>query len=200
MPSISRRGALRSTAGLLAALAGCSAETGSPSTPSERGPPEDALRNPSTVRLRNPNSAPVVTHGTPTPTVQEGRIWGHLLVTDTETANALTFADVDGVERARTFLKKTDFSTETVYVEQRELGECYTRRICWVRWTTASIETAYTTELRDADVACSADAIDVVATLIRLPAALDPDTITRYGSRGGSDYCRPRRTEAEESA
>lgn len=191
MPS-TRRHTLRSAAGALAALAGCSAENRSrkDTTPSPHGPPADALTDPPALTLRNPEAAPVVTRGTPTPTEDEGRFWGHRLVVDDETASTLTVADVEGADRAREFLDATDFEGETVYVEQREIGECYERTLCWVKWTDSSIETAYSRGFRDADVACETDAKDVVAHLIRLPVALDPDRISGYGSQTTSGHCR----------
>lgn len=51
------------------------------------------------------------------------------------------------------------------------------------------MHTNYARRYRDADVACETGAEDVMATLIRIPAALDPNAIDGYGSSGGSDSC-----------
>ncbi|WP_135823660.1 hypothetical protein [Halorussus ruber] len=130
-------------------------------------------------------------------TESDDHLWRHTLVADEESADELVFADVEGVERARQFLVDTDFGTETVYVEQTELGECYARELCWVRWTESAIETSYRDGYRDADVACDTGEDDVVALLVRLPVALDSDQIRRFSSNSGSGGCRTHTSEEE---
>lgn len=193
MPSTSRRRVLWSAIGFLGALAGCSADSNPSPTPTPGGPPGDALTDPPTVTLRNPTIGRVVTRGddgTPSDADSEDRIWRHTLIADAKTSGSLTVADVDGADRARQFLDNTDFAAETIYVEQRELGECYEQELCWVQWTDSSIETSYASGYRDADVACDVNANGVVADLIRLPVALDLEQIHQYGSSTGSDRCR----------
>lgn len=197
MPS--RRRALQAAGGLLAGLAGCNAEPPSTATPGDPGPPADALTDPPTLSLRNPELGPVVSHPveTPTPERHEERdFWRTFFVADEETAAGLTFASVEGVETAQQFLEDTNFDGETVFVDQRELGECYERTLCWVRWADHGIETAYARGYRDADVACEAGASDVVATFVRLPVALDPDQMQRFGSSSRSGSCRPHRADS----
>lgn len=197
MPSTSRRRVLWSTIGLFSVLAGCSADSTSSATatPTSRGPPADALVRPPTVSLRNPSTAPVVVRSdgentTKSASESTDRTRRHILVADAKTATSITFADVEGTDRARRFLDDTDFATQTVYVEQREIGECYEQKLCWVRWTDTSVETAYASGYRDADTACTADANDVVAVLIRLPVALNPEGVHRHRSSAGSGRCR----------
>ncbi|MFB6089670.1 MAG: hypothetical protein ABEJ97_01310 [Halobellus sp.] len=186
------------------ALAGCGgldSATGSASGSSREGPdarpPADALVDPPHVSLRNAEPKPNVWSETPTetatpegdekPAIDE---WAHHVVASDEAAADLTFADVEGADEARAFLEATDFDAETVYVERHVVGECYRHRLCWIRWTESEIETDYAWILRDADVACEADARDAVTKLIRLPVALDPDEISSYGSSSGSGRCR----------
>ncbi|WP_224337951.1 hypothetical protein [Haloprofundus halobius] len=143
--------------------------------------------------LRNPNVAPVLrSHDPETPTDEESADtdWQSIFVTDAETAAALDFADVEGVSHAKQFLEETDFESETVYVEQRRIGECYEQRLCWIRWTESSVETSYATGYRDADVACSAESNDVVAVLVRLPVALDADRIRSRCTRTSTGSCQ----------
>ncbi|MGQ4556489.1 hypothetical protein [Halobellus sp. GM3] len=201
-PSPSRRRLLQSMGTLLgvSALAGCGG-SGSASSTARSGPdadpPEDALTDPTHVSLRNAEKAPIVrdpgsetdesgadSEGTP-----RFDRWQHDLVADAERADSLAFADVDGADGARSLLAETDFESESVYIEGHVVGECYERRLCWIRWTDTEIETDYARILRDADVACEADSDDFVTNLIRIPAALNPDSVRSYGSSGGG-RCR----------
>ncbi|WP_144904821.1 hypothetical protein [Halobellus captivus] len=201
-PSPSRRRLLQPAAALLgsSALAGCGGSSTASSTARDgpdANPPEDALTDPTHVSLRNTERAPIVRD----PNAETGASgddsagtprfdrWRHDLVVDAERAASLTFADVDGVDAARALLDETDFEAASVYVEGHVVAECYERRLCWIRWTDSEIETDYARILRDADVACEADAKDFVVNLIRIPAALDPDDIRSYGS-GGGGRCR----------
>jgi len=201
-----RRRLLAATASLFCgtALAGCggsSSASGSAREGPNAEPPDDALVDPPHVTLRSGDLQPLVRSGTPTETAdadasaagsREPEIdsWAHHLVASDEAAAALTVADVDGADEAREFLDATDFGSETVYVERHLVGECYLQELCWVRWTDSAIETDYARVLRDADVACEADARDVVTKLIRLPAALDPDSVSSYSSGSGGGRCR----------
>ncbi|MFD1685344.1 hypothetical protein [Halobellus litoreus] len=212
-PSPSRRRLLQSIAAVLgaSALAGCGG-SGSASGTARAGPnvepPQDALTDPTHVSLRNSELAPIVedpdseTDASESDTAGTPRFddWQHDLVVDAERAGSLTFADVDGADEARALLDETDFESESVYVEGHVVPECYERRLCWVRWTDSEIETDYARILRDADVACEADADDFVTNLIRIPAALNPDDVRSYGSSSGSGPCRRpagERTEGE---
>jgi len=206
--SPTRRRLLRSTAALLGAgaLAGCGGHSGASGSSTVSGPgaepPADALVDPTAVKLRSPELKPIVftesesgtqtgadsASGDQTETPIDD--WRHTLVGDAETAASLSFADVDGVDDAKALLEETDFESESVYVERHAIGECYERQLCWVRWTENEIETDYARILRDADVACEADARDVVTYLIRIPVALDPEQVNSYSSGSGSGPCR----------
>ncbi|MFB6250581.1 MAG: hypothetical protein ABEI27_02655, partial [Halobellus sp.] len=124
--------------------------------------------------------------------------WAHYLIARTEDASALTFADVDGADDARSFLDATDFSSQTIYVERHLVDECFRHRLCWVRWTESEVETDYARLLRDADFACEANAQMAVTYLIRLPVTLEPGQINSYGSGSGGGPCpRPDNTTRE---
>lgn len=209
MPSTTRRAVLRAAAGLSGALtlAGCDTrrDRGPPLTPTRREGrlPDGAVTDPATVTLRNPAFAPVVTQETDSADETDPDGDGatearrSLVVGDAETAASLVFADgVDGVDRARELLAGTDFETESVYVEQRVVRECYETELCWVLVTQSSIQTEYATRLRPAEVACDADGRDVVADLIRLPAAVTDSQIRQYKSSTGSHHCRPPEEES----
>lgn len=200
MPS-TRRAFLRSAAGLATVLAGCGADPTPDSSPTTapRGPPRDALADPAMVRLRRSGRRPVVRRPDATDDEAEDEEsdagadrWWHLLVTDAETADSLTFADSasDDVAAARRFLADTDFDSASVYVEQFVVPECYDRELCWIRWTEDRVETDYVRVLRDADVPCETAAEDVLASLFRLPVALNSAEGMSYGSGVGGGRCR----------
>lgn len=112
------------------------------------------------------------------------------LVADDEQVDETRFADVDGTAAAREFLETTDFDEETVYVDQTRIGECYDVELCYVGWSATEIRTAYGRVVRDVDVACETDARDTVATLVRIPDAIDPEQVSGYGSGASSSECR----------
>jgi len=191
MPSITRRRALSGAAALLTGFAGCSGESSSSSS----YPPEEIGNvelNPESYTLRNPERAPTVWTGErPTSRDDEERPHRrhHLFVTGSDDAAGVSFADVDGADGARDFLDATDYDAATVYIEQWTIEECFTPDLCSVRWSEDDIDTSYTRRYRDADVACAADAEDVVVTIIRIPEAFDPSDINGYGSSRGSGTC-----------
>ena len=198
--SPTRRRLLRAAAALVGAgaLAGCGGSASSSSSASNApnaNPPDDALTDPSTVALRAPADVTMLRDGE-TGTDASGEIrtdeWQHDLVADADTAASVSIADVDGAEAARRFLDDTDFETETVYIERHVVGECYEQRLCWIRWTDEEVETSYARILRPAEVSCSADDRTGVTYLIRLPAALDPDSVSHFSSGSSSGVCRSR--------
>jgi hypothetical protein len=191
MPSPTRRDALHAAAALLTGAAGCTGESSSSSSY-----PTDSTGNlafdPESYRLRNPDPTPAVWTGErPTQTDEERHLHAdsHFFLTGPESADGVGFADVDGADAARDFLESTDYDSTTVYVEQASIRECYTTTLCHVEWSTTEIETSYARAYRDVDVACEADARDMVATLIRIPEAFDPSEVNGYGRGTGSASC-----------
>lgn len=193
MPSTTRRRALHGAAALLAGFAGCSGETSSSSS----HPPEDVENvafDPESYSLRNPSPEPTVwTDERPTAADEErGHHWNHVFVTDADDAASVSFADVPGADEARAFLAATDYDAATVYVEQRTVQECFAAELCHVRWSETDVHTSYARYYRDADVACERDAEDAIATLVRIPATVDPSEVNSYGSSYGSGPCERR--------
>jgi len=229
VPSTRRRLLRGVAAGLLGVLAGCSGPSTSSvgasaddSDPGERQP-ENVARDPDRVSLRNTGgeSEPAAWLADPYESAavdgdgdddgddgdddasnprDRGR--EHGFVASAETAARVRFADgVDGADAARSFLDATDYGTETIYLEQRPVRECLRMELCYVTWSATEIETQYGGYYRDADVACEVDARDVVAWLVRIPDALDPDSVTSHGSgwsSGGCHYPPPLREDREE--
>lgn len=199
MRPLTRRDALHGAVALLAGLAGCSgsgssssSSVGTTPTAAVRDGPRDSGPTPEHYSLRGGRDGWVVRLPDESAGGTDGRAedrWRHELVASTETAESLTLADVDGADRARAFLAETDFETETVYLEERVVGECWELDLCSVHWASDHVETDYGRRLRPVDAACSADAKVAVATLIRIPEPLDPDRVTQFSS-GSGGRCR----------
>jgi hypothetical protein len=91
---------------------------------------------------------------------------------------------------AQSFLDETDFDGQTVYVQTRQVQECYRLKLCSVAWHPDEIETDYTRILRPYDERCAADDTVFESRLIRLPAALDENSVNSFStSIGGSGRC-----------
>lgn len=196
MRPLTRRRALHGVVGLLGCLAGCSAEDaaiGASGGESTRSPNGETVTDPDAASLRVTGERSVVRRREETADENDRRDrFSHEFLTDASTARSLSFAtDADGVDEVRSFLGSTDYDAETVYVEQTAVGECFRRELCSVRWTDTEIHTSYARRFRDADVACETDAKDTVAWFVRIPDVVDPAAIDGYGSRYGSDGCRP---------
>lgn len=203
MPSTRRRFIRGAAAALLAGVAGCNGDAYGSATASGGSSRPDAGPVPDHYTLRNPaNEAPVWFHHpdateTERRTVSDRLRETHGFVASEEKAERLRFADVDGAAEARRFVDGTDFDGETIYVETESVSACRTLSLCGVSWTNSSIHTDYGSTYRDADVACEADDRDGVSTLIRIPEALDPNAINRYGSGWSSSGCHLRRRDGE---
>ncbi|SFG91287.1 hypothetical protein SAMN04488063_3266 [Halopelagius inordinatus] len=196
MCPLTRRRALRGVVGSLAFLAGCSGEDsngGASAWPTTSRPNAETVTDPdaAVVRLSGEESA-VWREAEGTDENPRRTRLGNEFLTDARAADSLSFAaDAENVAEARSFLDSTDYDAETVYVEQTAVGECFRRELCSVRWTDTEIRTRYARRFRDVDASCETDARDTVAWFIRVPDTIDPDAIDGYGSRYGSDGCRP---------
>ncbi|WP_248895598.1 hypothetical protein [Haloplanus halobius] len=197
MPSLTRRRALHGVVALLAGVAGCAGEQSAGSS----YPPESIENvdlDPDSYSLRHAERTPVVWSGEqPTPVTEteaetRWHLRHHLLVADASDAADISFADIERAGDARAFLDATDYDAATVYVEQTPVEECFENELCHVRWSETEVTTSYARRYRDADVACETGAEDVVATLIRIPATLDPSEVSGYGSSRGSASCARR--------
>ncbi|WP_313695581.1 hypothetical protein [Halorarum halobium] len=194
MVPITRRAALRGATALLAGAAGCSDfEAGeSTATAGRERDLENVATDPPHRTLRATTDASIVwvddgesgTNGTPR------RYLSDRFIVDEASADRLRFAESVDSAPVREFIAATEFETETVYVDLSSVGECYRLELCYVGWSDAEIETRYGRTLRDADVSCGADVRASVATFVRIPAAIDPERISSYGSGMSSGGCR----------
>ncbi|WP_254280092.1 hypothetical protein [Haloarcula marina] len=203
-----RRRVLHGAVGLATALAGCgdffAAEERTRPTPtaSERTF-ADSETDPETVALRTDTDRPPVWFRDEDETGDERPTEGERayfrtngLLDGSEAVQRLGIADVSGADGVRQFLDQTDFDSETVYTETRRLPECYRLQLCRVAWTRDSIRTDYVRTLRPYDERCRDDRQVYETRFVRIPAALDADTVRSFASSGGTGGCdRPGRAK-----
>ncbi|SFS12167.1 hypothetical protein SAMN05216559_4029 [Halomicrobium zhouii] len=108
----------------------------------------------------------------------------------------------DAAEAVSAFVAETDFETESLYLQSTRVRECFRLALCHVSWGSDSIDTDYTQQLRSYDERCEADAHVFESRLIRLPVALDEESVNSYSTGiGGSGRCdRNGRARAEVSS
>ncbi|MBX0346785.1 hypothetical protein [Haloarcula pellucida] len=199
-----RRRVLHGAAGLASALAGCgglldgtgeSSRTsptatagesdfaGSESDPENLAIRADTDRPP--VWLADPDQAD---GGRPTES-EHSYLRTNALVDSRERADRVAVADVPGADRVGAFLDATAFDSETVYVETHQVGECFRLELCSVSWRPDEVQTDYARVTRPYDEACRADRKVFAVRLVRIPAALDADSVNGFGSSIGSGSC-----------
>jgi len=182
----SRRRLLRAgTVALAAAVAGCGDDAESETTPRDpgSGPPPGAITDPETRSLRRETSSPFVYLDSGEDADEDPS--ETLFLVDPADADALAFeAPVpDGAVAVRSFVKSTDFDSETVVIVQRAVSACYRRQTEYVIPEEGRFEVRFCGVLRDADVACDAEERHMVATVVRVPRAYEtPPDDRRYGA------------------
>jgi len=163
-----RRQTILAAGASVAALAGCGADdTSESATTVGSNPSEHVATDPERYTLRRSGDGELVTGA-------EGeRVDRRTAVTDAERAASLAFADVDGADAARAFVRKTEFASETLLVYQSSVRTCYERELCYVSWSEDEVSLRYGRTLRSWDTHCEIGASDAGLWLVRIPAALD---------------------------
>ena len=87
------------------------------------------------------------------------------------------------------FVSSTEFDTETLYLETRQVEQCFRLSLCYISWQDNEIRTDYGRLLRPYDERCSVDTTAFESRLFRLPVALDGDELNGYGSSTSSSRC-----------
>lgn len=190
MPDWSRRRALHALgATAAAALAGCNAQTSDSGAFDE--PPGRQRGEPVTDyelrKVRAFDLEPLFWRGE-RGTENEPRPAGHLFVGSEGDLEDLMFADADPAAALASFVRGTDFESESVLVHERPVRECYDIRLRGVWREEDGVQTSFCSTLRPADVACSRDAQQTVALAIRLP--FPGDGLSSQGSQWSSDCDR----------
>jgi hypothetical protein len=105
-------------------------------------------------------------------------------------AEAFEFAEgATNVAAARRLLAETAYDSESVFVFQTRIGECYRLKLNYVtRDDDGDPNVQFCRVIRDADTACEREAFDHAAALVRLPFPGDEYNGLSAGS-GGS--CEP---------
>jgi len=215
-----RRRFLHVAAAAAGGLAGCNSLTGEASHSSQTATPaarsdrrgNDRVTDPPTLLVRADTTWPPVRLDEPgreTPETPErahisGRITNavvgsasradRLAVTDGVTVSDEdgTGGDRDAAAAVAAFVDETDFDSEAIYLQSTRVRECFRLKLCHVAWQSDSIDTDYTQRLRPYDERCEADAHVFESRLIRIPAALDEESVSSYSSSiGGSGRCDP---------
>lgn len=197
MVTPTRRALLHGAAAVAVGIAGCQTSSSGTSRSSDPLDAENAETDPEHRSLRNGHNAPVAWLSTtettsPRPTTgREPRISEREtgLIANSETADRLRFASLDGVDAARAFVDDTDFERETILLEARRIPECYQLELCALTWSSTSYHTYFGRTLRPADVACEVETYDRIALLIRIPDVLDPDQVRSHGSGTSIGSC-----------
>lgn len=202
----SRRRFLQAVTALTAGLAGCGGMSGSDghSETAVAGgpePPDSSETDPERLRVRADTERAPMFLADPDGETPESpavdRPGPHVVrgvVDSREKADRLTLADdvVDSIDTTpdlEAFVEETAFDSETLYLENNAIGECFELELCWVAWQPGEIRTDYARRLRPYDEACSSDARAVESRLMRLPVALDGDEVNSFGTTVGTGSC-----------
>jgi hypothetical protein len=113
---------------------------------------------------------------------------GRLVLDSEDRAETVAYADIDGAEAVQEFVAATDFETETVFVDQRTIEECYRLELCAVGWSATDVDLAYSRVGLAHDVPCEANAEAIEARFVRIPDTLDHESLSSFSSsidRGG---------------
>lgn len=205
MVPLTRRRFLHATTVVAGGLAGCSGLTGDaarssrsasetmgsnvPTSNTETDPPTIVRRADSEVppiRLADPEREDA---DSPEPDGHSSRITNDLIDSRSR-SQQLTVADDGDDDTVSSFVSATDFDTETLYVESARLEECFRLHLCRISWQPSSVQTDYVRRLRPYDERCTVDEQIVESRLIRLPVALDEESVNSFGSTiSGSGRC-----------
>lgn len=200
MPDWSRRHALHAAGSvLLTAIAGCNG-----SSSSSRSVPRDdrdMVDDISVLKVRNVSPLPMVMRRrdkttedrTPEePPERRGNIMDHVTEKNRQSGRDIVFqTDVPGATDIETFFEETDFETESLYIAQSTIRECYERHLTGVYREGDGVDAQFCLSLRSADVDCRTDAYDMTAFAIRLP--FSGDDLSSVGGGQSSGCKRPHR-------
>jgi hypothetical protein len=131
---------------------------------------------------------------TGTPRAEERRPRTEYL-TDADDRERVAFRSTAAAEDLRAFVDATDLESESVYLTERLVGECYEARLVGVYREDDGVEADFCGALRPADAECSAGDHDTVGIAIRLP--FPGDELSGLGW-GWSSGCERRSTVASE--
>lgn len=197
-----RRRFLHVAAAVAGGLAGCNrptshaAHSASP-TSGSNVPASDSETDPPTVLFRTDSETPPIRLSDSERKNADSfrserlsdRITNELIDSRKRSRRLTVAADGDG-EAVSSFVSATDFDAETLYAETIRVEECFRLQLCRVSWQADKVQTDYVRQLRPYDERCATDAHVFESRLVRLPVALDEDSVNSFGSTiGGSGRC-----------
>lgn len=203
-----RRALLHSTCGLATMLAGCSGmfegSDESKRTASENdgsaAPGTGSESDPEAVVTRvNADRQPVWLDdgdSRPTESRHTRRLESKIIDTASKADRLAVAEDVDS-SLIETFLDGTDFETETVYLQNVMIEECFRLMLCQISWTADKISTDYGRVSRPYDEPCTAGSKVYAVWFIRIPDTINADDISSYSSSIGGNGCDGQRVSAE---
>lgn len=199
-----RRRFLQVATAVAGGLAGCSNLTGD-SAEASRSASEDGAEpphsnsetDPPMVSLRSETDLPPIYESdseekftSPSRFDRPSGGYLHTIVSSESSSGRLTVADHVDDDPVTAFISETDFDSETLYLETRQIEACYRLQLCYISWAPDDIHTDYVRKLRPYDEHCKADATAYESRLIRIPATLDEDSVNSYGSSvSGGGQC-----------
>lgn len=201
---MNRRESLAAVAGIAGTLAGCTAFDGDSSmtshspTVTERsvsdGPKSGVLSDPALLKGRSDGPDPPIRFGGQDTMERHNRFGRRRVlestVIDTQSrANQLAVGPGIDREQVDTFVSATTFDTETLYLEQAEIGACFTLNLCRIAWQPDEVSTDYGQQTRPYTERCKADQQVFEARLIRLPDSLDSDEVRSFSRSIGTASC-----------
>jgi len=179
-------------AGLLSVsgLSGClSTETGSEANerPTQSTNTVGQDDDPTVLQIRSTDDEPILSETTEE-SISAVR---NELVTNRDRLDELSVAtgvsDEDR-EAIQTFLDKTEYATESIFITHSRITSCNRFQIRSVSWDGTDIEYRYCQELRPPEASCVTDSWETVGLLFRIPATL-PSSAS-LGGRGGHSPCQ----------
>ena len=186
-----RRGFLTGVVGIATALAGCSGSE------SHSSPPEGGTIVTDTVATTTRSTGdrpPIVapredTGGGNTDDGSTAEPLTLQTVESEDAAEAFEFAEgATNVGAARRLLAETEYDSESVFVFQTRIGECYRLKLNYVtRGDDGDPNLQFCRVIRDAHTACDREAFDHAAAFVRLPFRGDEYGGLSAGSGGSCD-------------
>lgn len=111
------------------------------------------------------------------------------VVSDEEAADLYVDAPADDADAIEQFVEATDFETQSIFVDQRTIGDCYDRVFLGAEASDGSLRTAYCRSLKSPTTPCAADREVMEAVIVRLGRPYDDPPSSRQSSEHGS--CSP---------
>lgn len=187
-----------SAGGIAGCLGGTSSSEGASESSTEGRPPnvpdDQSATDPPRVVRRSASTRPPIRHPefeaddseTARSRVRSRHPTSRLI--DSESTARQLVVDGDDSEISA-FVSATEFDSETLYLQTNPVGDCFELSLCYVSWHDETIRTDYGRVVRPYEDRCSADTTVLESWLIRLPVALDADSISSFGSSTGSSRC-----------